>query len=95
MILWNILQQNRLWDMYSMYLYIDLRSKDTLKGVQRPHAVSTQWGHMDVCITVWTQGVHQTHVDIICHTQNDKYRNINYIGIKRYIVFNPWTYYDI
>ena len=53
MILWNILQQTSLWDMYSRYFYT-WRSENTLKGVQRPHAVSTQWGHMDVCITVWT-----------------------------------------
>ena len=53
MIIWNILQQTSLWDMYSRYLYT-WRSEDTLKGVQRPHAVSTQWGHMDVCIAVWT-----------------------------------------
>ena len=49
MILWNILQQTSLWDMYSRYLYT-WKSGDNPKGVQRPHAVSTQWGHMDVCI---------------------------------------------
>ena len=53
MILFNILQQTNLWDMYSRYLYT-WRSEDTMKRVQRPHAVSTQWGHMDVCITAWT-----------------------------------------
>ena len=68
MILWNILQQTSLWDMYSRYLYT-WRSEDTLKGVKRPHAVSTQWGHhMDVCRALqYEQGVHQIHVDIMSY----------------------------
>ena len=64
MILWNILQQNNLWDMYvcQRYLYT-WRSVETQKRherLQRPHVVSTQW----MCITARTKGVCHTHVSI-------------------------------
>ena len=62
------------------------RSEDTLKGVQRPHAVSTQWGHMDVCIIVWTGCPSNSCWHNMSYQKNDKYRNTNYIGIERYSI---------
>ena len=68
LILLNILQQTKLWDMFSRYLY-SWRSEER---VQWPHAVSTQWAHMGVCL------FHQQHGQgclsywtyIICQTKN-------------------------
>ena len=57
------------------------------------------WAHNGVTwmfALQYEQCVHQTHVDLICHTKNDKYRNINYIGIESYsIVGHIMTFNEI